>query len=139
VNLGAGAPYRHAELASWWRDQDAIESLIDSQAKSCNHLHASLLRLRPWQRGHYVFLYIRGMKLPYTGRMLAAARMLAGLEQQELAKQAKVSASTISRLEACGSETVTAHPKNIEAVLTVLERKGVVIEEDGIRLKSKRR
>jgi transcriptional regulator with XRE-family HTH domain len=79
------------------------------------------------------------MRLPYTGRMLAAARMLAGLEQQELAKLAKISASTISRMEAAQGETVSAHPKNIEAVLTVLERKGVVIEEDGIRLKGKRR
>jgi hypothetical protein len=139
VNLGAGAPYRHAELASWWRDQDAIESLIDSQAKCANQLHGYLLSHLLWRLGHYVFLYNWGMRLPYTGRMLAAARMLAGLEQQELAKLAKISASTISRMEAAQGETVSAHPKNIEAVLTVLERKGVVIEEDGIRLKGKRR
>jgi hypothetical protein len=139
VNLGAGAPYRHAELASWWRDKDAIESSPDSQAIFANQLHGYLLSHLLWRLGHYVFLYNWGMRLPYTGRMLAAARMLAGLEQQELAQLAKISASTISRLEACGSETVNAHPKNIEAVLTVLERRGVVIEEDGIRLKSRRR
>jgi hypothetical protein len=57
----------------------------------------------------------------------------------ELARLAKVHASTVSRMEAAGAETVSAHPKNIEAVLTVLERRGVVIEEDGIRLRGKRR
>jgi acetolactate synthase regulatory subunit len=30
--------------------------------------------------------------------------------------------------------TVKAHPHNLERVLTALEKRGVVIEEDGIRL-----
>ena len=42
-------------------------------------------------------------------------------------------------MEAYGAETVKAHPHNLERVLTALERRGVVIEEDGIKLLKRRR
>ena len=45
----------------------------------------------------------------------------------------------VSRMEAWDPMTVKAHPHNLERVLTALERRGVVIEEDGIRLTNRRR
>jgi transcriptional regulator with XRE-family HTH domain len=76
-------------------------------------------------------------RLP-SGRMIAAARMLAGLEQQELARIAKVHPSTVSRMEAAGAETVRTHPHNLERVLQALERRGAVVTETGVELRKHR-
>jgi hypothetical protein len=74
------------------------------------------------------------MRLP-TGHQLHAARCLAGLDQRTLAKRAGVSNATLSRMESCGKNTVTAKGVNIDAVLAALERAGVEVTEDGVRLR----
>jgi hypothetical protein len=71
-----------------------------------------------------------GMKLP-TGRQLAAARVLVGLGQRELAALAKIDTSTLNRMERSGDSTVRGQAPNVERVLLALERKGVEIGNDG--------
>jgi predicted transcriptional regulator len=78
------------------------------------------------------------MVLP-TGNLLRAARALAGLTSVELAKLAKIDASTISRMESTGTGTVRAMAGNVDSVLKALEAKGVVIEVDCVRLVRKPR
>lgn len=57
------------------------------------------------------------------GRTMAAARMMAGLDQASLAKAASVSAGTISNVER-GRD---AKPDTIKAVRKALSRRGVLI------------
>jgi hypothetical protein len=59
---------------------------------------------------------------------------LAGLEQAELAKEAKINASTLSRMEGTGAKTVRGHAGNIQRVIDALARHGVEITDDAIRL-----
>jgi transcriptional regulator with XRE-family HTH domain len=78
-------------------------------------------------------------RLP-TGKQLAAARVLAGLGQRQLAKLAKLDTSTVNRMERSGDSTVRGHAPNVERVLLALERKGVEIATDGsIRSIAKKR
>ena len=72
------------------------------------------------------------MKLP-TGRQIAAARVLAGLQQRELAREAKIDPSTLNRMEGSGDSTVSGLARNVESVVKALERRGVEITEDSIR------
>jgi DNA-binding XRE family transcriptional regulator len=66
-----------------------------------------------------------------TGRQLAAARALVGLEQVELAKQANVSAPTLRRMEAA-KQAVVPPTNNVTAVIRALEQAGVIfIEQNG--------
>ena len=67
-----------------------------------------------------------------------AGRALAGLTSAELAKLAKVDASTISRMESSGAGSVHALADSLERVVRALEAKGVIIENDGVRLAKKR-
>jgi transcriptional regulator with XRE-family HTH domain len=80
------------------------------------------------------------MKVP-TGRLLAAARHAAGLKQSELARDAGLDQTTLSRIEAAGAKPVKATTKNLDAVLDALRRHGVEVDEDSIRIvgKPKRR
>lgn len=73
------------------------------------------------------------MRLP-TGHQLHAARCLAGLDQRTLAKRAGISNATLSRMEGCGKNAVTAKGSNIDRVLVALEKAGVEVTEDGVRL-----
>ena len=66
-----------------------------------------------------------------TGRQLSAARVLAGLDQKQLAKLAGLDPSTVSRMEASDLAVARGHGRNIEAVLIALEKKGVTIAADG--------
>jgi transcriptional regulator with XRE-family HTH domain len=73
------------------------------------------------------------MKIP-SGNMVAAARHAAGLSQSQLARAAGVDASTVSRMETCGTEPVGGKVSNLHAVLEALRRHGVELEEDAIRI-----
>jgi transcriptional regulator with XRE-family HTH domain len=77
------------------------------------------------------------VRLP-SGRQIAAARVLVGLQQRELAKAAGLDPSTVNRMEGAGKEAARGLAKNVELVLAALERKGVEITEDGVRLTGKR-
>ena len=78
------------------------------------------------------------MAIP-TGNQVKAARILIGMEQRQLAKQAGLNPATLSRMESSGSKTVRGHGSTIQAVIEALARNGVEIEEDAIRLKPKGR
>jgi transcriptional regulator with XRE-family HTH domain len=69
------------------------------------------------------------MVLP-TGNQLKAARALAGLKGTELARLAKVDASTLSRLESARAKNVRGMAKTVDAVVQALNRKGVRIVDD---------
>jgi transcriptional regulator with XRE-family HTH domain len=73
-----------------------------------------------------------------TGNMLRAARSLAGLKAQELAKLAGIDASTISRLESRGRKTVGGQATTVDAVRRALLSRGVEIVDDGVRLITKK-
>jgi len=63
--------------------------------------------------------------------MIAAARVLAGLGQRELAALAKIDTSTLNRMERSGDSTVRGQAPNVERVLHALEKRGVEIAPDG--------
>jgi predicted transcriptional regulator len=70
------------------------------------------------------------MRMP-TGRQLRAARILAGLDQTDLAKLAKVHPTTIIRLEAFDAAPVRGHSATITALVNALAKAGVDIGENG--------
>jgi transcriptional regulator with XRE-family HTH domain len=70
------------------------------------------------------------MRMP-SGRQLRAARILAGLDQSELAKLSKVHPTTIIRLEAFDAESVRGQSGTITAVVNALAKAGVDIGENG--------
>ena len=74
-----------------------------------------------------------------TGNMLKAARALADLTSVELARLAKIDASTVSRMEMSGARPARGQAGTVDAVVRALEAKGVVIESDGVRLRKPRR
>lgn len=65
--------------------------------------------------------------LAARGRVVAAARMLAGLDQSQLAAAAGLAPSTISKLEG-GRKNV--RPDTLRAVSHALERLGVDLTEN---------
>lgn len=67
-----------------------------------------------------------------TGRQLAAARILLGLFQSEVASWANISESTLKRFEA--EKKPVAMSNNFLAVKRALEEKGVQFIEGGVRL-----
>lgn len=74
-----------------------------------------------------------------TGRQLAAARVLAGLTQGEIAERAGVSIPTLKRMEAADG-VVSGIPNNIKAVIAALEAAGIIFipengEGPGVRLR----
>jgi succinyl-CoA synthetase alpha subunit len=56
-----------------------------------------------------------------------------------VAALAGVDQSTISRMESTGHRPVKGHAGTVDAVMRALEAKGVVIEQDGVRLRKPRR
>ncbi len=69
---------------------------------------------------------------PITGRQIAAARALLGLDQTTLAKAANVSLATLRRMEA-SLGVVVGYPNNVEAVRRALEAAGAVFNEGGVK------
>jgi predicted transcriptional regulator len=81
------------------------------------------------------------MQMP-SGRQLKAGRILAGLDQSELARLAKVHVTTIVRLEAFEAQQVRGQSGTITAVVNALAKAGVELGENGSlipRLKGKGR
>ena len=62
-----------------------------------------------------------------------------GSSSAELADRAGVDASTVSRMEACDKKPIRGLSENIVAVVDALEKAGVEITEDGVRLVAKPR
>ncbi|MEC7161959.1 MAG: helix-turn-helix transcriptional regulator [Pseudomonadota bacterium] len=76
-----------------------------------------------------------------TGRQIAAARVLAGLAQSDLAARANISVPTLRRMEASDSHA-TGLPNNVAAVVSALTAAGVeFIPQNGggpgVRLKAR--
>jgi hypothetical protein len=72
-----------------------------------------------------------------SGRQIAAARVLIGLSQRDLAIKAKISTPTLIRMEAKFGEAVGLI-NNIAAVCAVLELAGIEFtngDEPGVRLR----
>jgi kynureninase len=75
-----------------------------------------------------------------TGRQLQAARVLAGLTADSLARAATVGIATLRRAEARGSDPISMTTNNARAVVQALENAGVVLfgrngGGPGVRLK----
>ena len=62
------------------------------------------------------------------GRVIAAGRMLTGLDQEQLAAEAHVSPSTVSKIE-IGKRNV--RPDTLRAVVQALDRLGVDVTQNG--------
>ena len=74
-----------------------------------------------------------------TGFQLRAARSLIGMLQRELARAAGLHPGTLNRMEKAGKSRVKGSIANLEAALAALEKHGVEITEDGVRLVRKPR
>jgi transcriptional regulator with XRE-family HTH domain len=77
------------------------------------------------------------MKVP-NGNSLRAARSLIGWQQKQLAKRSGLDPATVHRMEKAGDKTVGGPIKNLEKVLNALEKAGVEITSDGVRLVPKK-
>ncbi len=62
------------------------------------------------------------------GRVIAAARMLTGLDQEQLAAEAGLSPSTVSKIE-IGKRNVRSD--TLQAVVQALDRLGVDVTQNG--------
>lgn len=65
-----------------------------------------------------------------TGYLIRAGRVLAGLKATELAKLAKIDASTLSRLESFGHKKVGGQVETVDRVISALLRRGIKLEPD---------
>jgi transcriptional regulator with XRE-family HTH domain len=65
-----------------------------------------------------------------TGRQIAAARTLAGIGQDELARRANISVPTLRRMEASDG-AAAGLPNNVAAVRAALEAAGVEFTNSG--------
>lgn len=77
-----------------------------------------------------------------TGNQLKAARALAGLEQQDVARDADVSINTVRNMEAKGGDIVSVRLDTLNKVRAALEAAGIeFIPENGggpgVRLKNR--
>jgi transcriptional regulator with XRE-family HTH domain len=64
----------------------------------------------------------------------AARRSLLGWEQKQLAEKAGLHPGTVNPMERCGNKSVAGAIRNLEKVQDALEKAGVEITEDGVRL-----
>jgi len=60
------------------------------------------------------------METAITGNQIRAGRILAGIDQRELARAADLPAQTISRMEASGAAPIVSRSSTITAVLAAL-------------------
>ena len=77
------------------------------------------------------------MSKEISGRQIAAARALLGLSQGELARKARISTSTLIRMEAKSGEAVGLI-NNVAAIRAVLELAGIEFtngDEPGVKLR----
>ena len=69
-------------------------------------------------------------KIKITGRLVAAARALAGVSQEDFARAAGVPAATIAAIEAKGSAWLDSE-RDAEAALRAFDAFGVIVVEEG--------
>jgi len=72
-----------------------------------------------------------------TGNQLKAARVLAGLEQREVAEKAGVNVNTIRNMEAANAGQIAGRAQNVQNVQRVLEQEGIEFlnhGQPGVRL-----
>jgi DNA-binding XRE family transcriptional regulator len=74
------------------------------------------------------------MKPLITGNMIRAARALAGINQDALAKAADLPIQTLSRMEASGAKPIVSRDSTTVAVLAALGRHGVMMQPRGVAL-----
>lgn len=75
-----------------------------------------------------------------TGNQLKAARALAGMDQVELAKRAKISVTTVSNMEGVAGDILRSSFETVRAVQQALESAGIEFtngDSPGVRLKAK--
>ncbi|MBX4911215.1 MULTISPECIES: helix-turn-helix transcriptional regulator [Rhizobium] len=60
-----------------------------------------------------------------TGNQLKAARILAEIEQKELAEKAGLNVNTIRNMESAGNGPIAGRAANVQIVQKVLETEGV--------------
>ena len=66
-----------------------------------------------------------------TGNQLKAARALISMDQDELARRAKVNVNTVRNMEASGAGTIAGRAQNVQAVQLTLEQAGVEFQNHG--------
>jgi transcriptional regulator with XRE-family HTH domain len=68
-----------------------------------------------------------------TGRQIAAARVLSGMTQAELAIKSLVSTATLRRMEACKARPISGNEGSVRAICKALEAAGIELlsKEDG--------
>jgi transcriptional regulator with XRE-family HTH domain len=69
-----------------------------------------------------------------TGRQLRAACALAGIDQIELAKRAKVSIGTVRRMEAFNDSIVGCSAATLDKVIAAIEESVVVFVDHGAQM-----
>ncbi|MBB3355277.1 transcriptional regulator with XRE-family HTH domain [Rhizobium sp. BK049] len=60
-----------------------------------------------------------------TGNQLKAARILAEIEQKELAEKAGLNVNTIRNMESVGNRPIAGRAANVQVVQRVLEEEGI--------------
>jgi hypothetical protein len=84
---------------------------------------------------------VEGGGVLVTGRQMAAARALLGIDQQALADAAKVSIATVKNLEGFGAGPLMAHANTVRKVQFAFEKMGVEFlnqERPGVRMRGPR-
>ena len=81
--------------------------------------------------------YCKAAARPLTGNAFRAALALGGLGAAEVARESRVSPSTIRGMASAGKKPVRANAETVDKVIRALEVKGVEITEDGVRLAQK--
>jgi DNA-binding XRE family transcriptional regulator len=71
-----------------------------------------------------------GFEMKMTGRLIAAARALAGVGQADFAKAAEIPTETIALMEANGSAWLHS-ARDAEAVGRALDKFGIVVIDEG--------
>lgn len=69
------------------------------------------------------------MEHPLTGRLVAAARALMGISQEELANAAGLDVENVRLMESNGAAWIPDHPS--QALCRALEKFGVVVIREG--------
>lgn len=72
-----------------------------------------------------------------TGNQLKAARVLAEIEQKELAEKAALNVNTIRNMESAGSGPISGRAASVQVVQRVLENMGIEFlnhGQPGVRL-----
>ena len=79
-----------------------------------------------------------GTQMLSTGNQLRAARALAGVDQQAVARTAKVAVNTIRNMEARGPDPITSGAVTVRSVQKALESFGIEFtngDQPGVRLR----